>query len=103
MTLSSKEYKNLSLATSGEYRNFIELNGDTFSHTIDPHTFKPINKEHISVSVIADNAMKADALATALNVMGLEKGLDFSNKNKIKALYIVKENEEFILKTSKWF
>ena len=67
------------------------------------YLFKPINKEHISVSVIADNAMKADALATALNVMGLEKGLDFSNKNKIKVLYIVKENEEFILKTSKWF
>ena len=103
MTLSSKDYKNLSLATSGEYRNFIELNDVIFSHTIDPQTFKPINKEHISVSVIADNAMKADALATALNVMGLEKGLDFSNKNKIKVLYIVKENEEFILKTSKWF
>ena len=47
--------------------------------------------------------MKADALATALNVMGLKEGLDFSNKNKIKALYIVKENEEFILKTSKCF
>ena len=103
MTLSSKDYKNLSLATSGEYRNFIELNGNTFSHTIDPQTFKPINREHISVSVIAENAMKADALATALNVMGLEEGLDFSNKNKIKALYVVKENEEFILKTSKWF
>ena len=103
VTLSSKEYKNLSLATSGEYRNFIELNGSTFSHTIDPQTFKPINREHISVSVIAENAMKADALATALNVMGLEKGLDFSNKNKIKALYIIKENEKFILKSSKWF
>ena len=103
MTLSSKEYKNLSLATSGEYRNFIERNDNTFSHTIDPQTFKPINREHISVSVIAENAMKADALATALNVMGLEEGLDFSNKNKIKVLYVVKENEEFILKTSKWF
>ena len=47
--------------------------------------------------------MKADALATALNVMGIEKGLDFSNKNKIKALYIIKENKKFILKSSKWF
>ena len=103
MTLSSKDYKNLSLATSGEYRNFIELNDVIFSHTIDPQTFKPIKREHISVSVIAENAMKADALATALNVMGLEKGLDFSNKNKIKVLYIIKENEEFIVKTSKWF
>ena len=103
MTLSSKEYKDLSLATSGEYRNFVEINGRTFSHTIDPETFKPINRQHISVSVIAENAMKADALATALNVMGIEKGLDFSNKNKIKALYVIKENEKFILKSSKWF
>ena len=93
----------MSLATSGEYRNFIVLNGETYSHTIDPHTFKPINKQHISVSVISDNVMKADALATALNVMGLEKGLEFSNSNKIKAGYIIKENDKFILKTSKWF
>ena len=103
MTLSSEDYKNLSLATSGEYRNFIELNNKKFSHTIDPQTFKPINKKHISVSVIAENAMKADALATALNVMGIKEGLNYSNKNKIKALYVIKENEEFMLKTSKWF
>ena len=103
MTLSSTDHKNLSLATSGEYRNFIELNGETYSHTIDPHTFKPINKKHISVSVISENVMKADALATALNVMGLEKGLEFSNYHKIKTVYVVKENNKFILKTSKWF
>jgi len=47
--------------------------------------------------------MKADALATALNVMGLEKGLEYSNKNHIKSLYIVKEEGNLVLKTSKWF
>ena len=103
LTLSSKEYENLSLATSGEYRNFSRREGNLVSHTIDPITFKPINKKHISVSVIAENVMKADALATALNVMGLEKGLEYSNKNYIKSLYIVKEEGNLVLKTSKWF
>ena len=103
LTLSSKEYENLSLATSGEYRNFSRREGNLVSHTIDPITFKPINKKHISVSVIAENVMKADALATALNVMGLEKGLEYSNKNHIKSLYIVKEEGNLVLKTSKWF
>lgn len=103
LTLSSKEYENLSLATSGEYRNFSRREGNLISHTIDPITFKPINKKHISVSVIAENVMKADALATALNVMGLEKGLEYSNKNHIKTLYIVKEEGNLVLKTSKWF
>ena len=55
------------------------------------------------VLVISENVMKADALATALNVMGLEKGLEFSNYHKIKTVYVVKENDKFILKTSKWF
>jgi len=91
------------LATSGEYRNFSLREGKLVSHTIDPITFKTINKKHISVSVIAENVMKADALATALNVMGLEKGLEYSNKNHIKSLYILKEEGNLVLKTSKWF
>ena len=103
LTLSSKDYKDLSLATSGEYRNFKSKDGIIVSHTIDPTTLKPLKRKHLSVSVLAENTMKADALATALNVMGLEQGLKYSNIHKIRSVYILKENENYILKTSKWF
>ena len=103
ITLSSRDNKDLSLATSGEYRNFKNKDGLIVSHTIDPSTFKPLKKKHVSVSVLAENTMKADALATALNVMGPDQGLKYSNIHKIRTVYILKENENYIVKTSKWF
>ena len=84
-------------------RNFKTKDGIIVSHTIDPTTLKPLKRKHLSVSVLAENTMKADALATALNVMGLEQGLKYSNRHKIRSVYVLKENENYILKTSKWF
>ena len=86
-TISSKDQKNIALATSGEYRNFRKVDGVIISHTIDPRTFRPLKRQHSSVSVIANKAMDADALATALNVMGFEAGLKFANTNHIKVIY----------------
>jgi FAD:protein FMN transferase len=65
----------LALATSGDYRNFIEIEGRFYSHIIDPGTGYPVQNAVVSTSVIADNCMLADALATALFVMGPEKGV----------------------------
>lgn len=101
-TISSKDQKNIALATSGEYRNFRKVDGVIISHTIDPRTFRPLKRQHSSVSVIADNAMEADALATALNVMGFEAGLKFANTNHIKVVYIFKKEDSFTFQTSKW-
>lgn len=64
-----------SLATSGSYRKFIVRNGKKYSHAIDPRTGRPIDHNLLSVSVIADDCMTADAYATAFLVMGLEKAL----------------------------
>jgi thiamine biosynthesis lipoprotein len=59
-----------SLATSGNYRKFIEIGGQRYGHTIDPRTGRPAMNALLSASVIADDAATADALGTALMVMG---------------------------------
>lgn len=67
------ELVNRSVATSGSYRNYFEKDGKRYSHAIDPKTGYPVEHNLLSVTVVADNAATADALATAFLVMGFEK------------------------------
>lgn len=67
------------LATSGNYRNFYEIDGRKYAHEIDPETGYPVEHNLLSVSVLADDCMRADAYATAFMVMGLEKSIQFIN------------------------
>ena len=62
------------MATSGDYRNFIEKDGVVYSHIIDPRTGYPIQNGIASVTIIAPDCTMADGLATAIVVMGMEKG-----------------------------
>ncbi|MFK7912556.1 MAG: FAD:protein FMN transferase [Pseudomonadales bacterium] len=87
--------RNQAIATSGDYRNFIELAGseatDTpqrWSHTIDPRTAQPVRHTLASVSVLAATAMQADALATALNVLGPEAGYTLAQQQGLAVLFI---------------
>jgi thiamine biosynthesis lipoprotein len=64
---------NEGLATSGNYEKFYIKNGKKYTHTIDPITAKPVNHSLLSATVIAPDAMTADAYATAFMVVGLEK------------------------------
>lgn len=66
--------QNAAIATSGDYERFFEINGERYGHIIDPRTGWPA-KDAISVSVLAPLAWQADALATAVFVLGPEKGL----------------------------
>jgi thiamine biosynthesis lipoprotein len=84
------------LATSGDYRNYFEEDEVRFSHLIDPKTFKPIQHNLVAVSVIAPRCIEADGLATALIVMGAEKGKLLAEREGIAALFITKEGNEFI-------
>jgi thiamine biosynthesis lipoprotein len=61
--------ENRAIATSGDYRNFFEFRGKTYSHIIDPKTGYPVDNQVVSASVIADTCTFADALATAFVVM----------------------------------
>ncbi len=91
------------MATSGDYRNYYEVNGQRFSHTIDPRTGRPIIHNLASVTVLAETCAEADALATALNVLGAEAGLALANRANIAAYFIVREGDGFVTKQSDQF
>lgn len=76
------------IATSGDYRNFYEVNGVRYSHTIDPQTGRPVTHRGASVTVIAQDCATADALATALLVMGPDAGFNWAERNGIAALFL---------------
>ena len=80
---------NTALATSGNYRNFYVEDGQRYSHTIDPVSGKPIRHKLASVTVLARTCARADALATALMVLGDEKARLFCEKNEIAAYFLI--------------
>jgi thiamine biosynthesis lipoprotein len=69
------EISNKAVASSGDYRNFFEQKGKTYSHIIDPVTGWPVSGYVTAVTVIADNTAMADGLATALMLLGCDQGL----------------------------
>jgi thiamine biosynthesis lipoprotein len=67
-------------ATSGDYRNYFEIDGRRYAHIIDPRTGYPVSNGVVSVSVTAETCALADGLATALVVMGASEGLKLVNR-----------------------
>jgi FAD:protein FMN transferase len=86
---------NVAIATSGDYRNYVENDGQRYSHTIDPHTGLPIAHGVASVSVITASAMQADALATAIMVMGPEEGYGLAVKEALAVQLILRADDGF--------
>ncbi len=82
-----------SIATSGDYRRFLEGGGRRYPHTIDPGTACPVNNPLASVTVLHRSCMYADALATALTVMGPVRGLRYARNHGLAALFIVRVDE----------
>ncbi len=75
------QLENMSLATSGNYRKFYEIDGKKYSHTINPVTGAPVEHNLLSVTVISKNCADADAYATAFMVMGLLNSMNFINNH----------------------
>lgn len=87
------ELKNRAIATSGDYRNYREIDGEIYSHIINPLTGYPVKNRVASVSVIAGNTAFADGLATAIMVMGKSKGIQLVNTMKnVECLIITRED-----------
>ena len=84
---------NLAMATSGDYRNYYEVGGVRFSHTIDPRTGYPISHALASVSVVDELSVRADGLATALAVLGPDEGYELAVEQDLAALFIVRDGE----------
>ena len=80
-------------ATSGDYRNYFEMDGVRFSHTIDPATGFPIAHDLVSVTVIANTSAEADAWATAFNVMGFERAKQLADKMSM-AVYLIRKTDD---------
>lgn len=76
------------IATSGDYRNYVEVGGKRYSHTIDPHTAAPVSHATALVSVVSEDAITADAMATALLVLGEASGRDWAERRRIAAYFV---------------
>ncbi len=93
----------IAMATSGDYRNFFEQDGQRFSHTIDPRTGYPITHKLASVTVLSDTTMKADAWATALMVLGPDEGYQMAEKQALAAFFMIKTEQGFVERATPLF
>jgi thiamine biosynthesis lipoprotein len=84
------------VATSGDRWHAFDQDGTRYSHTLDPRTGKPVADAAAAVTVVADDAMRADAWATALTVMGAEAGYRFAQQRGIAARFVVRGDSGLI-------
>lgn len=80
--------------TSGSYQRYFEVNGKKYHHIMDKRTGEPADSDLQSVTVIADRGETADALATALFIMGKEKAVAFANEHEEISLILIDENNQ---------
>jgi thiamine biosynthesis lipoprotein len=78
----------LSVATSGDYRRFFDHDGRRYAHTLDPASAAPVTTATVSVTVLADSCMSADAHATALTVMTPDAALAFAATHGLAAMIL---------------
>jgi thiamine biosynthesis lipoprotein len=90
MSYTLVRVSNVSVATSGDYRNFFEHDGKRYSHSIDPRTGRPVSDELAGVTVISTSTAYADAVATAFLVLGPEDGHALAEKLRIAAYFLVR-------------
>lgn len=82
------------VATSGDYRHWVQVGRRLLSHTIDPRTGAPLLNAPASVTVLAQSCMLADAYATALMVMGPDAGKAFATQNHLNALFLIRDGAD---------
>ncbi len=98
------DISNAAFATSGDYRSFYVMDGKRYSHVIDPRTGYPVSNGVVSASVMAPTCAMADALATAVMVMGAEKGLSLINRmDHVEALIVTRDDDRLVDHPSRGF
>jgi FAD:protein FMN transferase len=91
------------MATSGDYRNYFESGGHRYSHTIDTRTGRPVTHSLASVTVVDDSGYRADSLATALLVMGPDRGMQFALQERLAVLFLLRNDSGFDERTTPAF
>lgn len=87
----------LTIVTSGNYERYFEENGKLYHHILDPKTGYPAENNLLSVSIISENSFDADALSTAVYVMGLEKGMKFiENMEDVDVMFITNDLDVYL-------
>jgi thiamine biosynthesis lipoprotein len=81
------------VATSGDYRHWVEVQGRRLSHTMDPRRGAPLIAPPASVTVVARTCAEADAWATALMVLGSERGAVLARQRRLDALFLLRDND----------
>ena len=82
------------VATSGDYRHWVEVQGRRLSHTMDPRRGAPLLTSPASVTVIAKTCAEADAWATALMVLGAQDGAKLAQAQGLDALFLLRDGAE---------
>ena len=78
------------VATSGDYRNFFEIGGERFSHTIDPASGRPVTHQLTGVTVLDESTAYADAMATALLVLGPDAGTELAEDLGLAGYFLLR-------------
>jgi thiamine biosynthesis lipoprotein len=90
--------RNKAFATSGDYRNFFEVNGIRYSHMIDPKTGYPVANGVVSVSIVSNTCTFADGLATAIMVMGHKNGLSLIDRlDDVEGLIVIEKPDGMLV------
>jgi thiamine biosynthesis lipoprotein len=97
------QLRDAGIATSGDFRYYFDYNGRRYSHRIDPRTGEAVANALASVTVIDPVCMHADALATALTVLGPDEGLKYATDRDIAALFIVRSGDALVEKMTPRF
>ena len=83
------------MATSGDYRNYFEVDGQRYSHILDAETGRPVTHKTASATVVTENAMLADAWATAMLVLGSVKGIEIAARHDLAVFFVDRTEDGF--------
>jgi FAD:protein FMN transferase len=88
------ELQGVAIATSGDYRHWVDMAGKRFAHTMNPKLRQPVSNRLAAVTVLAPTCVLADAWATALLVLGEDAGLSLAQSRSIDALFVLREGDQ---------
>lgn len=96
-TIGKTKQKNRSIVTSGIYERYIEVDGITYHHLMDPKTGYPFDNEIAGVSIISDKSIDGDALSTLVFGLGVKDGLAYVNSREdIEAVFVTKDKKVYV-------